>query len=573
MKVGTILVGLMVGLSPWLAWAEPTVEVPRALLWDQDDRLLVGTLRSIVVVDSADWTIRERWPVPAGVVSLAELADSLVAGTTDGRAVVFAPSGRLLRTVEIGRGPVGVVAVTDQRFAAACRWDECVRIVDGPSGAVVADHPLSFAPGAMVARPDGRLIVADTFGPNLVDLVPGRLGTERHRTLDGFQLHALAVAPGGRELLVGHQEQYQPMPVTSTNIDWGLVLSSRLSAVRLPEFDREAPAGSPLPRRRLGLDGSRHGAADPSALAVSADGRFLLVALAGAHQVLKSDRGRSTTDPRGEEPPLGDSQRLQTVEVGQSPVALVIDPTGTRFVTADAMSDTLSVVHLSDLTVQATVVLGDGSAAGTAEQRGEALFRDGRRSLDRWMSCSSCHTEGHTCGLNFDTLGDGSYGAAKNTPSLLGVGRTPPYTWTGRFDRLKDQVHQSLRTSLRGPAPSAEEVDDLVAYLSSLQPPPPRRSPDASVDRGALLFRQYRCDRCHPGPTFTVSGARDPELGGVPGLESYNPPSLRGISRSAPYLHDGRARSLADVLAVHHPGSSPLAPRDLTDLIAFLESL
>ena len=93
------------------------------------------------------------------------------------------------------------------------------------------------------------------------------------------------------------------------------------------------------------------------------------------------------------------------------------------------------------------------------------------------MSCASCHPSGHTHGLNVDTLGDGDYGASKNTPSLLGVGPSAPFAWTGRFPELADQIHQSLGTSLRG-----RSSDDLglvadlaAAYLQSLPPPPPRR--------------------------------------------------------------------------------------------------
>ena len=57
-------------------------------------------------------------------------------------------------------------------------------------------------------------------------------------------------------------------------------------------------------------------------------------------------------------------------------------------------------------------------------------------------------------GLSSDTLGDGSFGAPKRTPSLLGVGATGPWTWTGSIDRLEDQVRKSILTTMRGPAPT-----------------------------------------------------------------------------------------------------------------------
>ena len=52
----------------------------------------------------------------------------------------------------------------------------------------------------------------------------------------------------------------------------------------------------------------------------------------------------------------------------------------------------------------------------TAADRGERLFFDGRLSHDGWLSCQSCHTDGHTNNALADTLGDGSFGAAKRLP-------------------------------------------------------------------------------------------------------------------------------------------------------------
>src|SRR5262249_53864124 len=136
--------------------------------------------------------------------------------------------------------------------------------------------------------------------------------------------------------------------------------------------------------RRLTLDGSRHGAADPAALAVSPDGTKVLIALAGAHRVLLVDRTlgrRAMADLL----PLGDDQRIVEREVGRSPVALALDPSGTFAVTADAMADTLTVLRLDGLSPVATVALGPRPPRPTAVQRGEAWFRDGRAAMDRWM--------------------------------------------------------------------------------------------------------------------------------------------------------------------------------------------
>ena len=341
--------------------------------------------------------------------------------------------------------------------------------------------------------------------------------------------------------------QYDAVPVTTSNIDWGLVLSSRLSAVRLSEFAR-GKDGDRLAARRLTLDGSVHGAADPSALAITPDGAKVVIALAGAHQVLLNDRALGLPSAESADLlPLGHNQRLEVVEVGRSPVALALDPLGRFAVTADAMSDTLSVVKLADLSLVATVALGDGTPERTPAQRGDALFRDGRRAMDRWMSCASCHVAGHTNGLNFDTLGDGGYGAAKNTPSLLGVGPTAPFAWTGRVPHSarSRSASRSCR-ACTGLRPTRGVVADLTAYLQSLEPPPPRRRP-RTIRRGAR-------GRGLPRPGTAARATAPPH---------YTSPTLRdvGLDDGAPATNGSARQTLRGVGAARPPTSTTAAPR------------
>ena len=132
------------------------------------------------------------------------------------------------------------------------------------------------------------------------------------------------------------------------------------------------------------------------------------------------------------------------------------------------------------------------------------------------MSCHSCHTDGHTNNLLSDTLGDGSYGAPKRVPSLLGVAATGPWTWTGSIARLEDQIRKSIATTMHGTKPTDEQVADLTAYLSSLAPPSPEVTGIGPVDapavaRGREVFEARKCASCHVPPdtprrSVTMSG-------------------------------------------------------------------
>src|SRR5262249_14551121 len=81
----------------------------------------------------------------------------------------------------------------------------------------------------------------------------------------------------------------------------------------------------------------------------------------------------------------------------------------------------------------------------------------------------------------------------------------------------------------------------------------------------------------------------DPGRAQVTGADAdrgrFKTPSLRGLARTAPYMHDGSLATLADVVAFYrqgghpHPGLDPLiAPIEMSDadahdLVAFLEAL
>ena len=148
------------------------------------------------------------------------------------------------------------------------------------------------------------------------------------------------------------------------------------------------------------------------------------------------------------------------------------------------------------------------------------------------MSCQSCHTDGHSNGLNVDTIGDGGYGAPKRVPSLLGTGETGPWGWNGRIAHLDEQVHQSAVSTMQGVWPTESEVAELSAYLRTLAAPRPistASANQAALNRGRTLF-DARCASCHAAPEYTSDQQYDVGLSDEVGRRQFNPPSLRGVS-------------------------------------------
>ena len=132
-----------------------------------------------------------------------------------------------------------------------------------------------------------------------------------------------------------------------------------------------------------------------------------------------------------------------------------------------------------------------------------------------------------------------------------------------------------MTKSMQGPEPSDSELDAMLAFLGTLDFVPGRSVDAAAEKRGLAIFKAKGCDTCHAAPDYTSSGIY------TVGLESekdvykgFNPPSLRGVGKRAPYLHEGQARFLSEVLTKYHRPSQlankpDLTPDELKDILAF----
>jgi cytochrome c peroxidase len=362
--------------------------------------------------------------------------------------------------------------------------------------------------------------------------------------------------------------------VSRGNIEEGWVIDNRLT--RLPV----KPAANPA-AWQVALDPRGKAVGDPYGVAY-ADG-VLAVSGSGTHELLLFDTAHMPWRPGAPGDVLDvmldvGPHRMRRVELGGRPLAVAPLGKGSEVAVANALLDAVQVVDVKAGKLTRTIRLG-GPAEPSAARRGEALFYDATRSHSQWFSCSTCHTEGHTCGLTFDTHNDDSYGNPKLTPSLRGVTRTGPWTWHGWQKDLGAGVAKSFTETMFGPKPADDEIKAMLAFLGTLEQPPSPHPRDESAARGEKLFRgKAACSHCHKGQEYTSEGNYDVglESDGSP-YDKWNPPSLRGLWDRGPYLHDGRARTLEELLQEHHVpeklGGEALTPEERKDLIAFLKML
>ncbi|MCC6803839.1 MAG: hypothetical protein IT319_13230, partial [Anaerolineae bacterium] len=255
-----------------------------------------------------------------------------------------------------------------------------------------------------------------------------------------------------------------------------------------------------------------------------------------------------------------------------------------------------SVISTADNQVVATIPVTD-ILLDAELLRGKVLFNHALSSemSDGAISCATCHLDGGADGRTWINFRSGP----RNTPALGGAAALPPYNWAGDMNELQDTIEDQIRHVMLGDgliagafdattdktdAGRSADLDALTAYVASLQPwASPYRMPDGSLSpsaqRGMTLFMSGSPDcSCHAPPAYTDQLAHN--LAGaafsLEEFESIDTPSLRGLWATAPYMHDGVAQTLAEVLArtdPFHSVAADLTDQQLEDLIAFLLSL
>jgi YVTN family beta-propeller protein len=539
---------------------------PAALVLDDDGHWLFAAERGglLSTLDAKNLTIASEVKVGRSIADLVRTHDGrhlLAADEEAGELIVVRRhEGRVepLHRLPAGRGAVGV-RVAGDHAAVAALWSRQLTIFDlrplnedGPPAVRHFVH-LPFAPRGLLPLPGAeRMLVADAFGGRLAVVDLDRGVVESDRTIPAHNIRGIAMGPDGRTVLVAHQRLGPRATTALADIHWGNLLSNDLRTLTLAALNSPAADlldGSTL--RPLGV--ADHGGGDPSGLAVG--GGAIVASLGGINEVALLASDGSRTD----------------LTVGRRPTSAVVAPDGARAYVANTLGGSITVLDLTGKKVAAEIALGPSPEA-TAAERGERLFYDARLSHGGWLSCHSCHTDGHTSGQLADTLGDGTYGSPKRVLTLRGVGATGPWAWDGTVKSLEDQVRQSIEKTMQGRPPTAEVVSDLVAFLRTLPPPPP--AAEGEANRGRERFGVLGCAGCHAPPTYTSRKAYRVGLKDEAGRDAFNPPSLRGLGQGGPYFHDGRAATLKAILTEHkHQLPAELSPREVEELVKYLRTL
>lgn len=594
--------------------ANPTYRVPLDVVW-LNDSVFVANSRTGTLsrVDLATQEVNAEWQIAKSLSGLAVMKDHLlVLDDEQHRLLSVRPPAeageinlQVLSKIDVPRFPVDIAVSDDHStIAVSSLWSRRLTLLaEDEPGRLSQRHviDLDFAPRRLKFVSNDLLIVADSFGGRLqlVDPTQGKLLASRN--LYGHNIRGLDVNPKNGSLLVTCQTLNSGTFTSYERIFWGVVMQNGLHTISLTSLTADSAATETQTRAASEFGDSSYGSYGSSSGASSGASNLSAGTLyVSPQQYPLGTPSIGSGDPGDMVITKSDTTLLllsgvnqvafrtashlpfERLKVGQRPEVICLNESQTQAVVANRFDDTLTLISLigESPVVTATIPLGTQRSL-TLEEQGERTFYDARVSLDGWYSCHSCHTDGHTNGLQADTFGDEDRGAPKKVVTLRGVAHSGPWAWNGSKQTLEEQIKTSLIISMQSQLPTEElPIESLAAYLRTLPAVPSitsARGTDVNEETRATLmatFQKSGCRDCHADDAFTSNAVFDVGLYDEMGETEFNPPSLLGVSQRAPYFHDGRAATLDDVLkSSHHNAETPLKEPEIQALRQLLESL
>lgn len=283
-------------------------------------------------------------------------------------------------------------------------------------------------------------------------------------------------------------------------------------------------------------------------------------------------------------------------------------------------------------------VPSDNPQSAAKIELGKQLYFDGRLSADGKISCATCHNpKTGWAGHDATDTGVGGQVGSRNSGTVLNSGYMKYQFWDGRAQSLEEQALGPIHN----PVEMGETLENVVRKLNAIPAykrqcrevfgtdvttnaiakaiaafertivsgPSPydryvagdKNALSPAAVRGLALFKgKGNCAACHGGPVFSDQSfhnlgvgmrANMPDIGREAVTKNpvdrgkFKTPGLRNVAETYPYMHDGKTRTLAEVVAFHNAGCGPnpnldaqIKPLGLNlsqqqDLVAFLESL
>jgi YVTN family beta-propeller protein len=568
-------------------WAADEYLSPLALQTDQDGKniyIAEFTKKQVAVFNIKDAKVIKEISLsepPSGLAlspdgSLLYVTGASVKGIVQ---IINLKNMEITKSLPVGHTPYSPVVSRDGKTLYVCnRFNNDISVINLSSGKEQSRIQVLREPTAAAITGDGKylyvanLLPASRADANYISSEVSVIETRTNKVIKNIQLpngstaiRGICISPDGKYVYATHILGRYQMPTTQLERGW-----MNTNALTIIDTVEQKYINTVL------LDDIDLGAANPWSVSCTADGKFICVTHAGTHEISVIDRdglhekldkaleGYKFSNALNamaypEDVPndlaflVGLQRRLKLKGTGPRGMAII----GTKVYAAEYFSDSLGVLDIAQKGYVEAQSIPLGSAANMSTIReGEMFFNNASLCFQGWQSCATCHLEdARVDGLNWDLLNDGM-GNPKSTKSLLLSHKTPPVMVSGIRDKAETAVRAGFKF-IQFSQVSDENASAVDEYLKSLKAVPSPHLVDGKLsknaEQGKEVFDKAGCSSCHPAPLYSDMKPYDVGTGkGMEKEKSYDTPTLVEVWRSGPYLYDGRAAKINEVLTIYN---------------------
>jgi YVTN family beta-propeller protein len=522
---------------------------------------------------------------------------------SDNVSVIDAKSLEVVKTLPAGFEPSGAALDgTERTLYVANRLTNDVSVIDLNTGRETKRLLAGRGASYLTTSPDGKLIYCTHIYPeprrfrdppiSEITVIDTNTQTvvERKTLSNVAGVFHTALSSDGKLGVIAQLRPKNLLPLAHVEHGWAF-------GDTLTLFGSDVGGLVQIP-----LDELDHYYALPWGVAIAPDKSKIFLTTAGSQSVTVLDVSRVLKSVRAHRRPFVNDLSASAeyvssrIAVGHNPRGVASSPDGKRLYVANRLDDSISVIDTASESVVATLDLG-GPRNIDALRRGERLFYTAEFAFQGGFGCSNCHIDSTIDGLQWDLEPDGFGKDIVDNRSLENLAGTEPFKWNGGNPDMPTECGpRTEKFFFRSQSFNQQQLTDLVTFVLSL-PYRPNRYRMATgeltpaQERGKAIFERTKskggaaiaeanqCTYCHSGPKYTNQKQLDIGSGKATDRSRVvDVPQLSNVAYSAPYLHDGSARSLEEIWTVFNPKDTHGVTNDLTkdelnDLIEYLKTL
>jgi len=558
------------------------------------------------VLNSVSGAVLQTIPVghvPRGFSLSPDARRLLVANSWDDTVTVIdTQKGRVMATWGTGFEPSSVVEDRAGKLLyVADRISNDVMVLDATTGEKKSTLTAGRGASYMTMAPDGSQLYVTHVYPNptayrtpprseitVIDPARARL-VDRLLLPDIAGVFHVAISLDGRLGVAAelHPKNLVPM----AHVEHGWIFGNTLTV-----FGADVGRSVEIP-----LDELDRYYALPFGVAITPDKSRFYVTHGGSNCVTVIDVRRMLSYIRAHPEPFAEDLSASAhyvvarIAVGKNPRGLVMSRDGARLYVANRLDDSISVIDTRALDVARTIRLA-GPEKISPLRRGEQTFYTAKYAFEGQFGCSNCHIDSTFDGLQWDLEPDGFGKDIVDNRLLEDLRGTEPFKWNGGNPSIAVECGTRTETYFwRSQTFDDRTLADLVLYIRHL-PLRPNRFRAAGGDltpaqeRGRAIFNRTvdklgqpipegnRCSFCHSGAKGTSQKSFDVGTGKATDNSGLlDTPQLMNVALTAPYLHDGSAKSLEEIWTVYNPHdkhgrTNDLTKDELNDLVEYLRT-